>query len=126
VCNNLDLNLWVQNDRQFGTTVVFGTTVALGGVRHCPRPFGKTYVYDRFADDIVRNYQIALATQTTQTLDPATSPQTGQPIEVIHVQNNAPPGGNGSVEHPLNTLAPAAALAGPFGISSSSPAMAPR
>jgi hypothetical protein len=115
ISNRFSLGAQVQNDREFGTTAAVSVALHWGGIRRRYRSSVDT-VYGRFADDIVRNHEIAVATQTTASRAPATDPLTGRPITVIHVNNTAPPGGDGSVEHPLNVLAPAPLLAGPAGI----------
>lgn len=115
ISDNLSLNVWVQNDKEFKTTVVGGAALRFGGLRplyRSPEPG----VYDRLAEPIVRNYNVAVIEQTRTAKDPATDPRTGEPIIVVHVQNDAPPGGDGTFERPLNTLAPASGVAGPFGI----------
>ncbi len=113
--NTLRVGVDLQNDRIFGTTCVVSASLHWGGIRRRYRSTGDT-VYNRFADDIVRDHEIAVTAQTTRDREPALDPRTALPITVIHVNNTAPPGGNGSFEHPLNVLAPAPVLAGPDGI----------
>src|SRR5262249_45337170 len=45
----------------------------------------------------------------------ATNPSTGQPIFIVFVNNQAPSGGDGSFQRPLNMLALAPTVAGPNG-----------
>lgn len=115
--NSLDANLLVRNDSVFGTTVSFGGALRWGGVRRQYRDADRQSVFNRYADPVVRNYNVSVANQTSAANPIAlTDPGTGRPIVVIHVNNLAAPGGDGSVERPLNVLAPASGLAGINGI----------
>lgn len=111
----VSMGLGVQNDRIFDTTVVFNAAIRFGGMRGRSIP-GENAVFSRIADPVVRNYAIPVDNQVKTTREPATDPRTGLPIQVIHVKNDAAPGGDGSFERPLNQLALAPGLAGPFGI----------
>lgn len=53
-----------------------------------------------------------MATSATQTTEPVLNSATGTPQEIIHVDNTAAGGGNGSTETPYNNLAAAEAAAG--------------
>lgn len=113
--NNVDFNLQARADPVFGGTVAIGGAIRWGGVRRGYQEPDRQSVYNRFADPVKRNYNISLAQHTDLFYTTLTDPNTGAPIVVIHVDNTAPAGGDGSVTKPLNTLAPAPTLAGSFG-----------
>ena len=115
ISNNLDFNLQVRADPVFGGTVAFGGAIRFGGVRRPYREPDRQSTFNRFADPVQRNYNISIASHKDQFEQKLTDPTTGQPIVIIHVDNTAPAGGDGSVNNPINTLAPAPALAGQFG-----------
>jgi hypothetical protein len=114
--NNFDFSLQLRSDRAFGTTFVFGGALRWGGVRRALREPYADAVYNRMMDPVQRNYNVAVLDPIQVNGTPAIDPRTGQPVQVIHVNNQAVPGGNGSLEHPLNSLANAATLAGNYGI----------
>jgi hypothetical protein len=103
------LSLAVQNDRVFNTTVVFAAGISFGGLcghRHCP-----CVASERLADLVQRNYEIVVTKEdfvdhvtTRQSNVAAIDPSTGKPIIIVHADSNAAPGGNGTFEHPFNTL----------------------
>lgn len=114
--NNIDMNLTLRGDPVFGTTVVFGGAIRWGGLRREYREADRQSVFNRYADPVVRNYQVSIGQNVQQGNEVLHDPTTGKPITVIHVNNTAAPGGDGSFERPLNMLAPASALAGINGI----------
>ncbi len=58
----------------------------------------------RLTEPVERNRTVVYATQTLNNPIIATSPTTGLPIIVVHVDSNAPNGGNGNVQSPYNNL----------------------
>jgi hypothetical protein len=114
--NNLDFSLQLRNDHVFGTTFVFGGALRWGGLKRALRDPYADDVYNRMADPVQRNYNVAVVDPIKVVPKAAIDPRTGQPVKVIHVDNQAAPGGNGTAEHPLNTLSGAPGLAGVYGI----------
>jgi hypothetical protein len=110
VNQNLTMNLALQNDRLFGTTLVFGAEISFPGIRSRRRNWED--VEARLADPVLRNYNVVI--QERATVDDVTTnlgkvvvtdPATGKPIIVEHADANAPAAGqNGSFEHPFTTL----------------------
>ncbi len=93
----------VGHDKEFGTTSLLGVTLFLAGGRHqCAST--RYYQPTRRNDHIVRKNQGAIL---------ATNPDTGVLWRVIHVNNTAPAGGDGSFERPFNNLAAAQAASQP-------------
>jgi hypothetical protein len=93
----------VGHDKEFGTTSLLGMTLYLaGGRHHCAST--RYYQPTRRNDHIVRKNQEAVL---------ATNPDTGVLWRVIHVNNTAPAGGDGSFENPFNNLAAAQAASQP-------------
>jgi len=113
--DNLSLNLSYANDQVFGNSVIFQAAWRFGGGR-AKRGSSHCDTYARRADHIDRNEQIVVTDQPQVSHELAIDPATGKPVFVEHVRNNAPAGGDGTFEHPLNTLAPAAPLGGPRAI----------
>jgi len=108
-------NLWgtviVTHDRIFGTNVSAAGTIYLGSGEQ-PRFFGRIPMTTRLYQQMERQYRVAVQ-QSVQT-DLALALRAGgtggsggpigTPIFVDHVDNTAAAGGNGTVEHPFNTL----------------------
>lgn len=99
----LAMNLAVQNDTLFGTTVVFGGQINYGGIRS-RRSDRRDDVRSRLADPVVRNYNVVVKDHTEVSQVVATDPATGQPITVLHAAAGAAGGGDGSFERPFTTL----------------------
>lgn len=114
--NNFDFNLQLRNDHVFGTTFVFGGALRWGGLKRALRDPSPDDVYNRMADPVQRNYNVAVVDPIKVEPIAATDPRTGQAVRVIHVNNQSPAGGNGTFEHPLNSLSGAPNLAGVYGI----------
>ena len=110
--DNLDMSLSYTNDRVFGNTVAFEVGYRFGG--RCSRE-GSSHcnTWSRMSDRVERNDQIAVIDQTLVQKQPLTDPTTGQPIVVENVEAGAAPGGDGSFEHPFQTLAQLQAGSGP-------------
>ena len=96
----LAINMEVNRDAFFGTTGFIQVAFGLGGTP------GNSRKGNRLLEPVRRNDHIVRFNQQPQI---ATDPVTGAFYHVIHVDNNAPPGGNGTVEHPFNSLAAAQA-----------------
>ncbi len=92
---NWDFSLQANNDSYFDWTGFARLTYRMGGSR-------RRNVPDQMEQPMMRNEHIVRAHQTPQV---AINPSTGTPWRVIHVNNAAAAGGNGTVEAPFNTLA---------------------
>jgi hypothetical protein len=102
--DNLDLNLTYANDKVFGNSVIFSAGYRFGG-RSSRTGAARCGTYARRADRIERNEEIVVTNTAQNTHVLALDPATGKPIIVEHADSNAAPGGDGSVEHPFQTLA---------------------
>ena len=92
---NWDFSLQANNDSFFDWTGFARLTYRMGGSR-------RRNVPDQMEQPMMRNEHIVRAHQTPVV---AINPSTGTPWRVIHVNNAAAAGGNGTVESPFNTLA---------------------
>lgn len=104
---NWDFSLQANNDSYFDWTGFARLTYRMGGSR-------RRNVPDQMEQRMMRNEHIVRAHQTPIV---AENPSTGTPWRVIHVDNAAVAGGNGTAESPFNTLAAGnAAATNPFDI----------
>ncbi len=92
---NWDFSLQANNDSYFEWTGFARLTYRMGGSR-------RRNVPDQVEQPMMRNEHIVRAHQTPVL---AVNPVTGQPWNVIHVDNTADVGGNGTAEAPVRTLA---------------------
>ena len=101
--DNIDLNLSVNSDPLFHTTVLFGLALRFGGEdRRCCSSRGN--VFSRLVDRVYRNDNITVVNQEITRSVIATDPCTNTPIIVDHAASYAPAGGDGTFEHPYATL----------------------
>jgi hypothetical protein len=100
---SLQLQLMVTNDRVFDTNVVFAVNWSYGGYR---QPDGEPRnQFSRMTTPIQRQYNIVVARTTELKPDNvAINPATGAPFFFDHVASYAPPGGDGTFEHPFQTI----------------------
>ena len=108
-------DIWAQvlvtDDRLFGTNLMGAVTMYFGSGQ-AARWFERLPVQDRLYQQVERQYRIAVYEEVyNDTLTALRAGGTGgsggpvgTPIFVTHVDNSAPGGGDGTVEHPLNTL----------------------
>ena len=92
---NWDFSLQANNDSYFDWTGFARLTYRMGGSR-------RRNVPDHVEQPMMRNEHIVRGHQTPIV---AVNPVTGQPWNVIHVDNTATVGGTGTAEAPLTTLA---------------------
>jgi parallel beta-helix repeat protein len=104
ITDNLDLNLSVSNDRVFGTNVVCEVRLRFGG-SGTRSGAARGDVSSRRADPVERNHVVVVTDQTLSRQVPATNPTDDQPVVVQTVSSLAAPGGDGTFEHPFQTLA---------------------
>jgi hypothetical protein len=94
--NNWDFSLQANNDSYFDWTGFARLTYRMGGSR-------RRNVPDQMEQPMMRNEHIVRAHQTPIV---ATNPDdAASPWRVIHIDNSAAAGGDGTFERPLNTLA---------------------
>src|SRR5207249_9286598 len=86
---------------EFGTTIGGGFEIQIGGPRS---ENGQLALRDRRADSFDRNPNIVVREGVREGVVTALDPATGLPILVRHIDSNAAPGGNGTFEHPFQTL----------------------
>jgi hypothetical protein len=101
----------VQNDAVFQTTASAGLVWTFGGPSgwlQCRRTLP-----ERLDEPIVREDSVVVQTQVKVGAETAIDPATGQPFVVKHVEADAAAGGNGSFEHPYQTLSQLQAGSGP-------------
>ncbi|MBD2017238.1 S-layer family protein [Microcoleus sp. FACHB-53] len=107
--DNLNIGVAVQDDRIFGTNVLFNVGVTFPGTR--PKRFKNESesVVARLGESISRTNSIAVDSQTEATsfsqnvTVAATNPQTGAPYVFQHV-NSGQAGGNGTIENPFAAI----------------------
>ena len=97
VANNWDINLQYNNDPFFDSTGFARLTYRMGGSR-------RRNVPDQLEQPMMRNEHIVRGHQTPLVCG---NRVTGQPWKVIHVDNTAAAGGNGTAEAPFTNLADA-------------------
>ncbi|MDA9717909.1 inverse autotransporter beta domain-containing protein [Planctomycetaceae bacterium] len=98
VANNWDINLQYNNDPFFDSTGFARLTYRMGGSR-------RRNVPDRLEQPMMRNEHIVRAHQTPEYL--TNTQNNGTPWNVIHVDNTAAAGGDGTAEAPFTNLADA-------------------
>ena len=97
VANNWDINLQYNNDPFFDSTGFARLTYRMGGSR-------RRNVPDQLEQPLMRNEHIVRGHQTPLVCG---NRVTGQPWKVIHVDNTAAAGGNGTAQAPFTNLADA-------------------
>lgn len=101
VNDNITLHLAIQHDNEYDTTVSGGFTIFFrrygGGSR-------LTRLIDKMGQRVVRDPAVIVASRTTNTKELLTDATTGAPLQVRHISSSAAAGGDGSIEHPFNTL----------------------
>ncbi len=99
------LQIAVTHDEIFDTNATFSLVWFVGRTRtdfHPACEFGDGTL-DRLREPVMRNDYVALGKSTVRGGIPLTG-NDGNPIRVVHVDSSAPAGGNGTFEHPLNSL----------------------
>ena len=98
VANNWDINLQYNNDPFFDSTGFARLTYRMGGSR-------RRNVPDQLEQPMMRNEHVVRAHQTPEYL--TNTQNNGTPWNVIHVDNTAAAGGDGTAEAPFTNLADA-------------------
>ncbi|MFM7244780.1 MAG: hypothetical protein ACKO40_11520 [Planctomycetaceae bacterium] len=94
---NWDFSLQANNDSYFDWTGFARLTYRMGGSR-------RRNVPDQMEQPMMRNEHIVRAHQTPEV---ALNPSTGTPWRVIHIDNTAAPGGNGTNARPFDSFSAA-------------------
>ncbi|MCI0331630.1 MAG: hypothetical protein L0228_00215 [Planctomycetes bacterium] len=98
---DLLLQIAVSDDEIFKTNAAFSVTWFVGRTRTDFQP--ACGVPDRFREPVMRNDYVALAQSFVQGGIPLTQPD-GSALRIVHVDSDAPDGGDGSFENPFNML----------------------
>jgi hypothetical protein len=99
---DLMVSVAIANDNEFDTNTLVNLTWFIGRTRaeNCPR--GE--LSDRFREPVIRNNYVALQQSTVFAAGGPLLDQDGNPFSIVHVDNTAAPGGDGTFENPLNSL----------------------
>ena len=103
VSDDLSVAVNVTDDRQFGTNVNAVVDFRFAGFRPT-RYFPQWTTRERMLMPVQRNWRVATDTYTQNINIAAINPADGLPYFVSHINNTAAAGGDGSFEHPFNTL----------------------
>ena len=110
----VDVSFSVQNDRIYNTTAMFQVAFRFGGGAWTRRPYDN--IADRLLDRVERNTSVLIRERqaVVDTIETpirvkigqvvAVDPNTGKPVIVDHVASFAAAGGDGTFEHPFQTL----------------------
>ena len=105
---DLSVSLQVTDDDLYHTNVMFGITWFVGRTHRGNQPCGT--LLDRFREPVLRNDFIATTQELIDTpVDPLHDAITDEQFVFVHVDSDAPAGGDGSFENPYNNLADAEA-----------------
>ena len=103
VSNDLTLGVTVAQDAIYGTNINGTIDFKFSGFNPT-RYFPNLTTRQRMLNPVQRNWRIATRTYVQDIDVAASNPATGQPYFIVHVNNTAPAGGNGTIEHPYNHL----------------------
>lgn len=98
---DLLLQFAVSHDDVFKTSATFTVEWFVGRTRTDFRPSGG--IPDRFREPVMRNDYVVLSHTKREGGVALTAPD-GTAIDVVHVDSNAPAGGDGTFEHPFDQL----------------------
>lgn len=99
--NWLELGLKLSDDEIFSTNVAFNATVHFGGFYS--QEHTRRSSIQRMAEPVRRNLNVAAATSDV-TVPGQVATVGGVPLNIVHVNSNAAPGGTGTVEDPFDQL----------------------
>ena len=103
VSDDLSVSVNVTDDRHFGTNVNAVVDFRFAGFRPT-RYFPQWTTRERMLMPVQRSWRVATDTYSQNINIAAVNPADGLPYFVSHINNTAAPGGDGSAEHPFNTL----------------------
>jgi hypothetical protein len=98
---DLLLQIAVSHDDIFRTNAAFSVIWFVGRTRTHFQP--ACGVPDRFREPVLRNDYVAIAQSSIQGGIPLTN-AAGEDLRIVHVDSNAPPGGDGTFENPFDML----------------------
>ena len=105
---DVSVSLQVTDDDIYHTNVVFGLTWFVGRTNRSNEPCGT--LLDRFREPVLRNDYIATTQQIIDDpINPLSDAVSNEQFVFVHVDSDAPAGGDGTIENPYNTLAAAEA-----------------
>lgn len=125
VSSDLSLGVMVTQDPLWGTNVNGMIDFKFSGFLPT-RYFPNYTTRERMLNPVFRNWRVSTHAGATNVIVDAINPRTGQPYFITHVDNSAPAGGDGTVEHPyqhLQTSTPADIILVHYG-NATSPATA--
>ena len=101
---DLAVSLQVTDDDQYATNVMFGLTWFIGRTHKGNGPCGN--ILDRFREPVLRNDFIATTSRsvTRAAGDPLRDAATNEVIRLVHVDDMAAAGGDGTFENPLQLM----------------------
>ena len=107
---DLALSLQVTDDDVYATNVIFGITWFIGRTNKCNGPCGT--ILDRFREPVLRNDFIATTSRRESRASGSalTEQGTTDAIRVVHIDDDAGAGGDGSVENPFDQISDIDAL----------------
>ncbi len=103
VSNDLTLGVTVSQDSIYGTNVNGVIDFKFSGFQPT-RYFPNMTTRQRMLNPVQRNWRVATRTYSQEIDIAAINPQTNKPYFIVHVDNSAAPGGNGTIEHPFQHL----------------------
>jgi hypothetical protein len=107
IWSGFDASVQVTNDNYFNTRAFVNLAWTFGPLHRSE--LSQATTEGRLGERVNRNYTV-LAVSESQVVDPiAMNPNTHTPYIIAHVDSNAAPGGDGSVNSPYQTLAAAEA-----------------
>jgi hypothetical protein len=104
----LDMQGQVTYDNFFKTRAFLGIRYTFGALHRSQ--MSQTTSYGRIGEYVNRNYTVVAEGHSSVDRLEAVNPTTGAAYTFAHVDSSAAPGGDGSVNHPFNTLAAAQAV----------------
>ena len=104
VASDMSMQLTCAHDDVFKTTVVFGFTWWFNNATAGRTRMSPLSIIDRLRGPIRRNDYVMLTQHRVTGSQMLTDPS-GNPLEFVHVNSAAAPGGDGTVESPFATLA---------------------
>ncbi len=102
IADALELGLTVTDDELFNTNVSFSAIVHLGQFHS--QEHTKRSSFQRLAEPVRRNLNVTAAISDVVVGGEVGLATDGTPLNIIHVNSNAGPGGTGTVENPFDSL----------------------
>ena len=103
ISDDTSVGVIVTDDKLFGTNVNAVVDFRFSGFKPT-RYFPQWATRERMLMPVQRNWRVSTHTYVQNVNIAAINPANGQPYFVSHINNTAAAGGNGSIEHPFNTL----------------------